>query len=257
MKNFIPCLKCQDGYIYSKEGNEVVAHRCSCLTSFLKLKVLELKLREARIPLKLKNYFDGDIINLLDYSLDNYVGKDINNNLEKVNKYIENFKRYHKNTFLYFFGDNVTQKSTIGFYIARELIKRDVTVKYVLMNTLITNFVNFSFSKDREDLLEEIESYNNADLLIIDEAFKDAEITIYERSKFQIPLLIDFLRTRIEGVNKKSIIFISNISLENINYKTYTNSLKAMLERNLNGRVLEFLDKVWIEKSFDEKEIVW
>ena len=95
----------------------------------------------------------------------------------------------------------------------------------------------------------------DCDFLIIDEAFDLKKSTIFA-SGYQIHYLDNFIRNRFE-INKKSIIFISNVLPRDIASippsrpkeaprEGFGQSLQSLVERNVRESTLMFND-VWTE----------
>jgi len=246
MEKFIPCRKCSgknkigfhlypEGFIAKKdEKGTITLVECDCHKQYEKKCILERKLTIANI--------NKDIIN---YDINtNYKGSASLGEIAKIKKYIMNFingedKFY--SAMLYFYGKNGTQKTHVAQYIGKEILANtDFNVIYITMNNLIKVLMkqdNFSNDSESEYKYNKIK---NSDLLIIDEAFDKEKVTLY-KSSYQIPFLDTFIRERI---NKKGIIFISNIHPENIEKNNFSFSIKDIIcrETHINKTLLEFKD---------------
>jgi DNA replication protein DnaC len=100
-----------------------------------------------------------------------------------------------------------------------------------------------------EDIQTQIEKLTEVDLLIIDESFMKERVTIY-RSGYQLSFLDTFLRNRIQS-NKRGVIFISNISMDDIDKNIFGEGLIDLVKRNVtlnNGNML-FEDNYLDQKS--------
>ena len=205
-KNFTPCGTCDCGYIYA-DNHEVI--KCSCLDKFQKDKRLQHLLTKGNVPLYISSNKS-----LLDYDLNrDYAGKDLNNNLMKVKKFIKNFDSKYSSLNLFFSGLHGTQKSSIARYICRELTKKGKTTYYILADTLIKTIID----SERDIELKELCNYiMDVDFLVIDELSED-KITLF-KSEFQIPFLTSFLKTRLE-IKRKSTLFCSNSPIDSIGEK--------------------------------------
>jgi hypothetical protein len=200
--------------------------------------ILEDRIINAQLPIFIKTY-----------TINNYIGQDKNKNLIKVNKYIQEFKTKYKNIHLYFYSDkNSTQKTTIASYIGKELLRQNITVKFVLMSDLINDLKNYDFDNKAKENIDKIE---DIELLIIDDCFDLKKMTIYNNG-YQLGFIDNYLRKRIEN-NKLATIFTSNINIEDIN-KGFGISLQALIKRNVE--ILEFKDSIEeLENKLPNKSI--
>lgn len=233
MKEFISCNKCDNGFIYHKDGNYVT--KCSCLKNYQKKEKLKLKLDLANIP-----------ESIIDYSIKNYIGKDKNDNISKLKKFIKEFKEKFFDKILYFYGNQGTQKTTIAYWMGRELLKNDINVKYILMNDLIKELQKESFEENVS-----IDKYLNSDLLIIDRSFVKDQVTIYN-SKYQLPFLDNFLRKRLEQLCLSTII-ISNKHIDFISKNGFNEDIEDLIRRKtvVYNSVFLFEDSYLLKDDFD------
>lgn len=246
--NYKPCQKCIEYggkyIIFTNENQEDEAVKCQCYIEFLEKQKLYINLIDAGM--------NADFI--FDYTLDKYLGKDAINIKDKALKYIHSFEDKFYNISLYLHGANGTQKSTISNYIGKELIKQGKTVRLLLMNDLI-NRLKDNFHKSKEDADDYdlwYEDILHCDLLIIDDSFDNK--TLMYSSGYQITFLDTFLRSRLERINK-SIIFTSNVSLDEIDEKKFSLSIKELVKRNCKG-VFEMKDKVAeLQNKFDIEDL--
>jgi len=139
---------------------------------------------------------------------------------------IKNYKTKFYNQHIYMYGNKGTQKTTLAWWVARELLKQRVSIKYVLMNDLIKELQDETF---KEEIL--IQPYYDVDCLIIDRCFSKEQITLY-KSGYQIPFLDNFLRKRIDQLHK-SIIFISNINIYQIADNGFTKDIEDLIIRKI------------------------
>jgi len=217
LPKFRPCVKCDNGYIYSTNSfNEPVVTICSCLQKYQYQINLLQKLEKA-------NIFPSQF--LLKYDIDNdYIGPDKQGNIPKLKKFIREFKDTFYDKTLYIYGKVGTQKTTVANWIAKELIEKGVSVYFTFLNDLIKELQENTFSElDLED------KYYDCDCLIIDRAFGRDKVTIY-KSGYQIPFLDNFLRRRIDQLNKATII-ISNDAIENISKNGFNEDIQSLIER--------------------------
>ena len=175
----------------------------------------------------------------LDYDISTYYGSPLIP--RAVQGFIRSFKS-KSSTNIFFHGTVNTQKSTIARYMSRELIKRGLKTKYILMDSLIKTLIK-SHDHDeaiKEAAVENIESYLQADFLVIDESFDKERITLY-KSNYQLPFLTTFLKDRLEVI-KKSTVFISNKTPKEISQQGFTEALQSLIIREC--LLLEFKDSL-------------
>jgi len=232
--DFIPCEKCNNGWII--ENDEAL--KCSCLQDYQNKIRDSFLIENCNLPKSINNY-----------SIRSYIGPDINQNISKLIKYIEEFENKFKEISLYVFGSNATQKTTVLSWCGLEIAKKGFSVLYITMQNLIKDLCNEQY---KEELNEIIEKYNSMDLLILDESWDKQKLTLY-RSGYQLPFIDDFLRKRIEK-NKKATIFISNISIKDM-HDDFGLSLKSLIERNCRNTQLEFLDNINLKNNFEVKDM--
>lgn len=239
MKKFESCGKCNDGWKYRVDKNgEENAIKCSCLTQYQKKESIRIKLEKANISTK-----------ALDFNLDEtYIGPDVDGNIKKIKKYIEQFKEKYSKISLYFWSEeNSTQKTTVASIIGKELIIKGLKVRLILMDTLIKLLQDSSFDKDKEALLLD---YSTADLLIIDDCFDKAKMTVY-KSGYQFAFIDSFLRHRME-VATKATIFTSNVNQSSIG-QAFNISIEKLVKRNTYA--MEFKDSIELKNDFNPEDI--
>lgn len=213
---FRPCIKCKNGWIYSRNShNELQVKQCNCYKSYLNKLRVWVKMKETNIP-----------ESALDYSIKSYIGPDEENNIKRLQYVIENFENKFYNRVLYLYGDPGTQKTTLSFWIGIELLEKNISIHYTLMNDLIKDLQNDSFQE------EDLESkYYNCDCLIIDRAFHKDQVTLY-KSGYQIPFLDNFLRKRIDEFQKSTII-VSNTTIKNIEKNGFNSDIQDLIYRKV------------------------
>jgi len=244
--NFEACDKCKDsvpkGHLTKTINSTLVLVPCSCYKEWLHNERLTLKLKASGIP-----------EHTLDQSLSDYKGTQSINTINMLKKFIDKFEEKGKRKSLYFYGDNGTQKSTTAFIIAKELIDQGYIVKYTLMDTLITMVQSQEFKEEYKDKLDE---YLSSDLLIVDESFSKDKVQMYKDSSFQMSKLTTFLKNRME-IACKSIIFISNSRIEDMQKEGFTKSIANLVYRNTLKKVLEFKDEYIEVVNAFEVEDLW
>jgi DNA replication protein DnaC len=180
------------------------------------------------IALKRKIEISNIPPHVIDLSLNNYIGED-REKIEKLKIFIQKFEDKFKSVSLYFWSkENSTQKTTISAIVGRALLEKGCKVHFVLMNKLLKLL---SEEKFQESHSEELDLIRNSDFLIIDDSFDAKKATVY-KSGYQIPFLDEFLRTRLE-IEKKSICFSSNFSIEEIDQSVFGLSIKSLIKRTI------------------------
>lgn len=240
MIKFVPCRKClgkngqnPEGYIIKRipSGNGKttveVAEECACHKAWREATKLEAYMQKANIA-----------VDTAKYDINDYVGTKSIENVERLKKYVS--RSLDKNeapevtnalaaSCLYMYGRNGTQKTTLAMWMGYQFLKAGKKVRYILMNDLLKLLMKAERDEDAQKQLEKI---SEVDMLIIDESFDKGKITIY-RSNYQIPFLDSFLRNRIQ-TNKKGIIFISNVAMNEIEFNGFNSSIQDLVTRNVN-----------------------
>jgi len=245
---FIPCRKCvskrgpKPGYFYSQvqwEGKSyIVAEECDCHKEYMKTRTFYHKAVIA-----------GIYPQSFDYDLDReYQGKKSLVNVSKLKKYALGFSDQFPDAMVYIYGPNGTQKTTLAHWVGAQVISQGKSVKFILMQNLLSLLSRDPFKKD-EETSDELEALNRTDLIIVDEAFSSDKVTLY-KSGYQIPFLDEFIRGRIEG-QRKGILFISNTNPDQLEPQGFSRSIQDLVSRNTiaKGTALEFVDNYIQEKS--------
>lgn len=233
LEKFTPCGKCENGYIYS--GDYAVAHKCDCLKEYQKRQKLRIELTKANIP--------PDTI--IDYTIRHYIRGESFGEVKRLKFYVEHFDRF-KDKQLYMWGKPGTQKTTLAFWVGKELIKKGYSVRYTLMNDLVKVLQKQGFEYD-DDMVEPM---LKADCLIIDRAFVSDQVTLY-KSGYQIPFIDNFLRHRIDQL-QKSTIFISNVHVTHISDNGFGMDIQDLITRKTKpfDTILEFKDHYTLKDDF-------
>jgi len=233
-ETFIPCDKCNSGYIYDEKTDSAV--KCECLKEFQRKRKLEITLNKASIP------YDY----IKDYHMRKYIGRKSIDNLQKLKQYVDKFEEKFFDKHIYFYGAMGTQKTTVAYWVGRELIKKGLSVKYVLMDQLIKDLQKQGW----EDEVD-ISQYSSVDCLIIDRAFMADQVTLY-KSGYQIPFLDNFLRQRMDQ-EQKSTIFISNNEIDNIASNGFGKDIEDLVRRKIKpfNSLFYFLDHYTQKDDFD------
>ena len=234
--NFVPCGKCDNGYIITRDNGSEIAEDCECKIAWQKKAYTSIYLNKGNIPLS-----------ILSYDINNYIGPDSNNNINKLTMYINKFSKKFYNTILYLYGDIGTQKTTLVYWVARELILNNISVQYQLMNQLMIDLQEDRFNEEINN-----DKYYNCDCLIIDRAFESEQLTLY-KSGYQIPFIDSFLRQRID-VKQKAIIFVSNVKYTEISKHGFNRDIEDLITRKVKpyNMALEFIDHYTLKENFTD-----
>lgn len=183
------------------------------------------------------------------YGFEGYIGPDRDGNIERlVEQYIPKFKDKYNSTSLYFWGEkNSTQKTTVASLVGAELLRKEFSVKMILMGDLVRSLLKQGFDESIESLISEC---YEVDLLIIDDAFDSEKVTLY-KSGYQISFIDEFLRKRIERFNRATI-FTANLPIEDIG-KKFSRHIQALLERRVAS--MKFEDSVSLKDDFNPNDI--
>jgi len=235
---FVPCSKCNNGYIYSYEEGYEKARKCECLMKYQLHTYLQIALKKANIPLS-----------TLKYSIDSYIGPDNKGNIPKLKKVVDEYKNTFSTKLLYFYGIGGTQKTTLSWWLGRELLKKKVSVYYCFMNELVNDLTEDRFKE------QSVLSKYNVDFLIIDRAFDKDQMTIY-KSGYQLPFLDNFLRKRVE-VEERSTLLISNVTIDAISSQKINTDIEDFVRRKVipyKDTYFHFQDHYSLKEDFDS---VW
>jgi len=246
-KPFIPCRTCaskrgpKPGYYFVKTSqdsrNYLAVQECACHKAWAQTKVHYYKALES-----------GIWPQSLDYDIGDYIGTKSLDNIDRLKKYVAGFTNDFGSTMVYLHGPNGTQKTTLAHWIGAQVIMQGKTVRYVLMQNLLSLMSSNVFEND-EEKLRNLNELRSVDLLIVDESFSKDKVTIYE-SGYQLPFLDRFLRERFE-MNQKGIVFVSNKKPDEIESQKFSKSIQDLVVRNTTavGTSLEFVDNYVRERS--------
>lgn len=237
-EGFIQCRKCprlklggpKPGYYYDKsESGFDVVRECDCHKKWRIEKELEAKCEIAKVKTNI--------------TWDDYKGTSSLNDIKCLRLFAENFNlNKFRHSMVYIQGNNNTQKTTFAQLVGKEVLKKGYNVQYILMqrllDILVPDFSSEDLIKEENEIL--LKRCKNSDLLIIDEAFDTEKVSLY-RSGYQIPYLDHFLRQRFD-VDKKAILFVSNVEIQDIAKKGFTKSIQSFIDRNTLESRLSFKD---------------
>lgn len=247
LDEFIPCDACKDssqpGYIINTRrlsGASII--ECRCHRSWRKRSKLKLDLYRSQISL--------DVLN---YSFKDYIGEQSKKNLQYLQIFIDNFRTKTNEYSLYIHGKQGSQKTTLGWIIGREILKKfpEMTVFYVPTMKLLVDQLSTFENQRSEENKKFLKTIVDSDLIIVDECF--AHKDHYSITDIKLSNLSTYLKTRLE-IHRKSIIFISNVDIDSIDKKGYSRTLESLIKRKT--KVFEFKDVIEnIENEFDPYDL--
>lgn len=240
----VKCDKCDSNGFVIKNS---MATKCDCRKKY------EYELSASNILLKsgllTENSTYEDFKKLIDYSFDNYHGKDEQGNIRRLKKFVDEFdnpNKPFKNLHCYVYGNQGTQKSyTLKGMLAR-LACKGKTVYYTFLKNLITLVIE---SDRDEDAKKKLDYIMNVDVLVIDE-FEEKRANLWA-SGYKENTLITWLKDRMEVV-RKSTWFISNDSMEQMKESKFGELYGDLLERECRFGMFEFKDRYFDSLSKEE-----
>lgn len=237
---FIPCRTCASkegpfpGYFYVTNAGAAYVAECACHKKWTAKQMLARK------------YANANVWQDFEYSpLKDYRGDESLEDVHALIAYAKSFELKFRDKMVYMYGTNGTQKTTLAMWVASELLKRDVSVLYTLMETLSVSLTP-DFNAEDNSRAEFIQKALDVDLLIVDESYDKRTTTLY-KSGYQLPYIANFLKTRFE-VDHKAIIFISNVQASDIASNGFGETLQSFVSRNTCSSTLQFSD-VFIKKA--------
>jgi len=220
MKPFIPCGKCENGYVYGRLGIQ----ECACRVKWRQVCEMEIKIEKAQIPLS-----------AMDYDISKYQGMQSVDSIELLKKYTNNFDKMNRVNLYLWSRANSTQKTTVALWIGTHLLEQGYSVQFVLMNDLLKELVRADFEDSSREYIQKL---IECDFLIIDDSFDPKKVTVY-KSGYQIAFLDSFLRKRLTS---HATCFTANISISEIG-STFEMSLQKLIERSIVNP-MEFKDEI-------------
>jgi DNA replication protein DnaC len=186
---------------------------------------------------------------ILSYSISDYEGVKSAETIKNIIKYTDEFKTKFYDKSLFFYGGMSTQKTTIAKWVGMRVIEQGKTAYYILMNDLLKELTSLPRDEtEAAELKARVDRYMNADLLVIDEAFTKDRNTIY-KSRYQIPYIDTFLRSRLETTSKATIL-VSNETIESIDEDIFNPYIKELVKRNCH--LMEFKDKIGSTQNVED-----
>ena len=252
MTDFVPCRSCKGkkgpkpGFYYTDVEYSGITSQavveCDCHKTYVQREMLAIRANEADIWLA-----------ALDYNIDHeYKGTKSLKNVERLKKYVFEFDKF-QSAMVYLYGPNGTQKTTLAHWVGANVLHKGYSVRYLLMQNLLS-ILTSGFDSD-EAKIAKVEKLRDVDLLIVDEAFSKATVTLW-KSGYQLPFLQQFLKDRVE-TQKKGIVFVSNTDPLSVP-EEFGLALRDFVDRNTRQTKLLFEDnfikeapKIRLESLFD------
>lgn len=242
---FIPCEKCKNnseglppGYYWASPDKKLAAE-CECHYKW------EIQSQGEKL---FKHY--GFNEKYWNYNPRSYVGTKSLADKNRLMNYILQFEENPevRKLLVYMYGPNGTQKTSLANFVGKSLILKGFVVRYILMNNLIKDLQDMEFN---EDIKAKVEKFNEADLLIIDEAMDKSKLTLY-KSGYQQSFIDTFVRDRIQAKNK-GILFISNVHPDKIAEQGLSVSIQDFIQREckINHTLLTFEDNYVNESNLE------
>lgn len=247
--NTIKCEKCDSNGFIIKDGNASI---CDCR------KRHEYELSASIILLQsgllTENSTYEDFKKLIDYSFDDYHGKDEQGNIRRLKKFVDEFdnpNKPFKNLHCYVYGSQGTQKSyTLKGMLAR-LACNGKSVYYIFTKDLIDLIID----SDRiEESQKKLDYIMNVDVLVLDE-FEESRCALW-KSQFKENSLIVWIKNRLEII-RKSTFFVSNDSIEQMKSGAFGNLFGDLIDRETKFGRFEFVDKYFDNISKEKLEEVF
>jgi len=247
MKSFKPCDKCRgkngslpEGYIEHIDSSGVkTCIECECHKKWVDEQLCEATFKHS-----------GFNPSLWDYNPRSYVGTASRHDMTRLLNYADQFCKNEKvrSLLVYMYGPNGCQKTVLANYVGKRIIMEGYSSRFILMNTLIGLLQDADFNEDKR---LELESINDCDLLIVDEAFDKEKMKLY-KSGFQLSFVDTFIRNRVQTLGK-GILFISNVHPDNIEKQGLSHSIQDFVQREckVNNTLLTFKDNYITESHIE------
>ena len=235
---FVPCgktfgdgSKCTKGFIIRPSG----ADRCECWVKYRNHLSLLAKMIDSNLITE--NSSKDEVKRLIEYSLDDYKGNDINHNIPKIRKFIRLFDEKYNSVNLFFSGENGTQKTTVAKNIVVELLRKDKTAYY----TITKDFIDLIMASDRdEEKASLLNKILRVDLLVLEE-FSTDKMALYS-SDYKQSVLTTPLKKRFESIRKSTII-ISNSSMQELKDSRLGSTIGNLVDRETKECQFCFTDR--------------
>lgn len=244
--NLYKCDKCDNnGFIVNGQS----AIKCSCRVKY----EFELKASSILSNSGLLNESSTyeDFKKQINYSFNDYKGKDENENIKKMRKFVTEFNNPNKpfkHLHCYVYGGQGTQKSyTVKGMLVRLACDKGKNVYYIFTKDLINLIID---SERDEDTRKKLDYIQNVDCLVLDE-FDEKRVASW-KSGYKENVLITWLKDRLE-VKKLSTWIISNLSIEEQKETSFGELYYDLLKRETCYGQFHFTDRYM--DSLSEEEI--
>ena len=257
----VKCKNCDNNGFIIKDG---VATKCDCRKKY------EYELSASNILLNSgllnENSTYEDFKKLIDFDFSDYRGKDENENIKKIKKFVNDFDKVKykevphdtvddkgnvirteyskvsmgspfKSLHCYVHGQQGTQKSYTLKGMLAKLACKGKSVYYIFTKDLIDLIIDSDRDENAKSKLDYI---MNVDVLVLDE-FEESRCALW-KSQFKENSLIVWVKNRLEII-KKSTWFISNDSISEMQSSAFGNLFGDLIERECKFGTFEFKDK--------------
>lgn len=232
---FVPCRKCNNGWLYKMTDDGMVAVECECHKKWDHENTVEKTYKH--------NGFDTRHYN---YNPRTYAGTKSVKDKDRIINYVEQFDKNPavRSLVCYLYGPNGTQKTTMMSWVGHQLLDKGYSVRYMLMNDLVKLLMDAEdFNQEKAEKAKAmVEKLEETDLIIIDESF-DKSKTWISRSGYELGTLDSWIRKRVSCLNK-GIFFISNVLPSDIASQNFSASISDFIQREttIHKTLLKFED---------------
>lgn len=271
----VKCKNCDNNGFIIKDG---VATKCDCRKKY------EYELSASNILLNSgllnENSTYEDFKKLIDFDFSDYRGKDKNENIKKIKKFVNDFDKVKykevpnntvddkgnvirteyskvsmgspfKSLHCYVHGQQGTQKSYVLRGMLAKMACKGKSVYYIFAKDLI----DLIHDSDRdENLQKKLDYIMNVDVLVIDE-FEEQRCCLWQ-SGYKEKLLIVWLKDRLEVI-RKSTWLISNDSIEEQKESKFGELFGDLIDRETKYGRFEFTDRYFDNVSKEEIQAVF
>ena len=241
------CEKCDsNGFIVGESS----AVKCDCRQRYeLELKASDLLSKSGLLN---ESSIYEDFKKQINYSFDDYKGKDENENIKKMRKFVAEFdnpNKPFKHLHCYVYGGQGTQKSyTVKGMLVRLACDKGKNVYYIFTKDLINLIID---SERDEDTRKKLDYIQNVDCLVLDE-FDEKRVASW-KSGYKENVLITWLKDRLEVKNLSTWI-ISNYSIEEQKESSFGELYYDLLKRETCYGQFHFTDRYFDNLSKEEIE---
>ncbi len=241
----VKCNKCnKDGFII----NENNAVKCDCRKQY----EFEVSASESLLKgglLKECSSYE-DFKKLINFDWSDYRGKDENENLKKLQKFVDEFdsdEKPFRHLHCYVYGEQGTQKSYTIKGMLTKLACKGKSVFYIFTKDLITIINDSERNEESQKLLDYI---LNVDVLVLEE-FNEERCALWQ-SGYKEKNLIIWIKNRLEII-RKSTWFVTNDTIERLKEGKFGELFGDLIDRETRFGRFHFTDR-YVD-NLDEKEI--